>query len=202
MEFFNNSNIYYKELFKSLRNVLIESSLFKNNFDDDVNHLILSDLFKKNEFEKAKQNFLDYLFTNHKDNLRSNDFSKIYEWYEAIYLNWERAELLITTLSDFKKHHELITRLSAFEFDFKVAIFIVDKGIILKYLLNYLNGNITADELSEWAYFIEVRDDVGVDIENAKILRDIIFWLSSPELNYELNQVNVKEIFIEKLNAI
>ena len=66
-----------------------------------------------------------------------------------------------------------------------------DIEIILR---KYKSGEVSEQQLEEWANFIECRDDIGFEESREETLREIIYWLANPELGYEVNSNLISEI--------
>jgi hypothetical protein len=52
----------------------------------------------------------------------------------------------------------------------------------------YLAGELDAQDLSFWANSVEARDDLAVSPSSADVIREILFELITPEINFEITQ--------------
>ena len=57
----------------------------------------------------------------------------------------------------------------------------------------FLDKRISSDDLSVWAELVEGRDGIQYEEEFQKVIADVLFWLSSPDINGELTNEKVKE---------
>jgi len=82
----------------------------------------------------------------------------------------------------------------SFGWDCETELVILLAENIRNVLNKYSTGEITGDDVIEWANFIEQRDDIGLDEKQNKVLNEIIFWLANPEINYEINETLMQRI--------
>jgi hypothetical protein len=61
----------------------------------------------------------------------------------------------------------------------------------------YLNGELSAKQLQDWAECLERRDDVAFDSGVADLLDDIQFRLANPEINGGISRVIVTDMRAE-----
>ena len=94
-----------------------------------------------------------------------------------------RADLLI-----------LKKELSLHSCDVKEPYLVISKSQFSKVLMKCINQIITFQDLEDWANSIECRDDL--DFEN-KEMQEIVFELSSPEINGEITKERLQEIINE-----
>jgi hypothetical protein len=93
---------------------------------------------------------------------------------------------------------EMINALSAFPWDSNSELVFLSTDHITKVLNRYLNGQISELEVESWANTIEGRDDIGLEIQHPKLLRDIIHELANPLLTRSLNYKIAHEL-LEKM---
>ncbi|QGY75739.1 hypothetical protein FZ025_03330 [Xanthomonas hyacinthi] len=80
------------------------------------------------------------------------------------------------------------------------GIFVVTHAAVVEILDAFLSGVIGANEVAEWAEFLDANEDV--EFESDEFLPNIIFELSSPEINYYQNAARAAEIInILKINS-
>ncbi len=58
----------------------------------------------------------------------------------------------------------------------------------------FLAGQLTADQVSEWAENLEQREDVGFSLEKAQALDDLLFCLANPDINYAITPQNIEHL--------
>jgi hypothetical protein len=88
--------------------------------------------------------------------------------------------------------NDLRNFVSSFHWDGKIFY-----KLYAKYILNVLNryeiGDINSGEVREWAELIECKDYIDIPLNN-EIITDILFILSTPEINYPLTIERSKEL--------
>lgn len=52
----------------------------------------------------------------------------------------------------------------------------------------YLAEKIISDDIIEWAELIELREDIGYQVTKEDTIKEIIFLLANPEINYSINK--------------
>ena len=57
----------------------------------------------------------------------------------------------------------------------------------------YVSGSLTESEVEEWAETLDCREDVGYEEGAWDLLRELVFVLSSPEINGRLTLAMVEE---------
>lgn len=101
----------------------------------------------------------------------------------------DRAESLrqIITFGEFRE--KAFTELVKFGCDSETALFEINLKILAEILRMYISGFITADDLEEWANFIECRDDV-----NYSKIEDYIYAIANPEIMGEINVSKITQM--------
>jgi hypothetical protein len=87
------------------------------------------------------------------------------------------------TLSDCRLVHFPVAGskdLRKFGWDSNQELFILSSTHIDAILERYLNGELTAEEVTRWAECFEARDDVGFECAN---LQEVVFRLANTEIN-------------------
>ena len=105
----------------------------------------------------------------------------------------ERKELLERLLKFEKPIEPTKAALAKFPWDSDIELVFLSASHFLNLFKRYLNGNVTADEVENWANAIEGRDDVGFVAGNKKVLREIIHELANPLLTQPLTKKRVEE---------
>jgi hypothetical protein len=70
---------------------------------------------------------------------------------------------------------------------------------IVAILDRLIKGELSAEQVRDWADLVEVRDDVGLDPRHENALREIIFRLANPTLCDAITPVLVGSIRMELL---
>ncbi len=91
----------------------------------------------------------------------------------------------------------VLERLAAFGWDADAPLVQIRVDDVLAILNRYLAGELSADQIEDWANHLEVRDDVGMDPPHEEVLREIIFRLANPYLNHEITPELVNNIHAE-----
>jgi hypothetical protein len=100
-----------------------------------------------------------------------------------------RAEALkqIVTLGTHKE--TAYSELAKFRYDSEIEYFVVSKFILGNVLSMYLADKITANDLEEWANFVECRDDLDYEI-----IEGYIYALANPDLIGDINKEKIKKM--------
>lgn len=57
----------------------------------------------------------------------------------------------------------------------------------------YLDDEISAEQLSEWAELVEGRDGIAYEDGHEQNIADVLFWISEPEINSKVTKNKIKE---------
>jgi hypothetical protein len=107
----------------------------------------------------------------------------------------ETREDLLSKLIHFTAPvEELGKKLSAFEWDSEDYLVTLTRIQISEVIKQFLNKKITAEELVEWANAVEMRDDIEYEPGHEKIIASSLFELSIPEINFPINEENLKKM--------
>lgn len=98
----------------------------------------------------------------------------------------DRTELLnqIITFGDFRE--KAFTELAKLTYDSKIEFFEVNNEILTAVLAMFISDSITANDLEEWANFIECRDDI-----NYSKVDGYIFALANSEIMGDINKEKI-----------
>jgi hypothetical protein len=97
----------------------------------------------------------------------------------------ERAELVAQLVKRGPLSEEDLGRLSGFGWDSDEALVVLTRGDARAMLERHLQGELTGDDLSDWADQVEARDDIGFEAGHADALRELIFELANPPIRAE-----------------
>lgn len=110
-----------------------------------------------------------------------------------------RKSVLLDLLNLSRDLESIKSDLKKFSWDSKEIV--VLQGVHLKNVLGkFLIGNVTNQEISAWADLVEGRDDIGYEVSYEKLIKEIIFNLANPEINYPLNSNEAKK-YLEQLSS-
>ena len=89
---------------------------------------------------------------------------------------------------DYKKE------IQEFPWDCDDELYFLTKADLLSVFSRFLSGELNSEELEKWADFLECRDDLGYELEFEDELREIIFLLANPIINYKIDDKLIKEL--------
>jgi hypothetical protein len=78
---------------------------------------------------------------------------------------------------------EAIQALREFPWDSEQELVQLTSAATLSILHRFIEGELSAADIQEWADALEVRDDVGLEAANEEGLRELIFEIATPELS-------------------
>jgi hypothetical protein len=78
-----------------------------------------------------------------------------------------------------------LAQLSSFGWDAPEPLVWLTSADVENLLARYASGELTAEQVTDWADLIECREDIGVSNEEA-YLNGIVFRLANPNLNEEI----------------
>ena len=84
--------------------------------------------------------------------------------------------------------------LSHFPFDSDEELVCIQREDVVSIIDRFVAGNLTAEQVTDWADQVEVRDDLGVEDNHREILRDAIFRLANPNLRDPITLEAVRAI--------
>lgn len=103
-----------------------------------------------------------------------------------------RAESLTQILTFGKDREQAFTVLAKFGFlltDDKDDLVELSDSILAGVLQKFISGGISADDLEEWANFIECRGDINCDKNEG-----YIYALANPELMGDITIINIRKM--------
>ena len=104
-----------------------------------------------------------------------------------------RKEILTDLILYRKELGTLQEELSIYAWDSNTPIVIITITEVKEVFNNYLNDNISNEELEDWANAIEMRDDIGFGSENIK---EIIFNIANPILTQSISKQKIEQYIV------
>src|SRR5580658_534507 len=98
----------------------------------------------------------------------------------------DRTLLLEALLNFSATPEDIARRLGALPFDSDRGLVTLSTLHIGKVLNLYLDKQLTASQVEDWANLIEGRDDIQCEQANEGLLSEVIFELANPELTMSL----------------
>lgn len=77
-------------------------------------------------------------------------------------------------------------RLRDFGWDCADELVTLTRGNLLHVVDEYLLGNLTGDDVAQWANAVEGRDDIGFEEDFEAVIKDMVFHLATPEITAPL----------------
>lgn len=88
----------------------------------------------------------------------------------------------------------LRARLLQFGWDSNEDLVFLSPSHIRKVLSRFLDGEISKEDVCEWANLVEVREDIGFTEGDEDQLKELIFELANPEITHELDANRASEL--------
>ena len=101
----------------------------------------------------------------------------------------DRKQLLLDLILLRGKAQDIKKELSKYSWDSVSPIVKIDTQSMIFVLTKYIKGDISTDELEEWANLVECRDD----IEIPSLIQEFIFELANPEINGDITKKKVND---------
>ena len=96
-------------------------------------------------------------------------------------------QCILKNLAEFSKPIvELSNDLLSLTWDYEGKPFIIHSDQVLEVLNRYVSGNLSSEEIENWANLIECREDMDFDKEERVTLEKIIYQLANPVLEGEI----------------
>ena len=89
---------------------------------------------------------------------------------------------------------ELSNDLSKLTWDYEGELFTIFAYQILEVLNRYISGNLSSEEIENWANLIESREDIEFEKTKSTLLENIIYQLANPILEGEITLNQCKEM--------
>lgn len=106
----------------------------------------------------------------------------------------DRYALLQMLVEFAKPINELRALLRTFEWDFDGVPITMNRGHIRNILKQYIKGEISAQDVADWANLIEGREDITFEMNDADRLNEIIYELANTELTEKFSCQRANEI--------
>lgn len=99
----------------------------------------------------------------------------------------EKRKLALANLVAFSASiAELKQELAELEWDYEGPSFALEASDVVAVLKRYINNELDAQNVEDWANLIEMRDDIMFKGNHASFLENAIFELANPVLHGEL----------------
>ncbi len=108
-----------------------------------------------------------------------------------------RNELLNDLIEMRSPISETIEKLRQFGWDSEKELVVLYRKHVVSLLNKYLNSDILAETVEEWANAIEGRDDIAFETSYESILNEAIHELANPALTAALDKVSAKNLLQE-----
>ena len=90
--------------------------------------------------------------------------------------------------------------LRSFAWDSEEELVTLEAAHLMTVLRRYHEGELSAEQVSEWTEALEVRDDVGFDTRCEGLIREIVYELANPELEGRLSTARADQL-VSRLSA-
>lgn len=102
---------------------------------------------------------------------------------------------VLRSLAEFSRSlNELRDLLGLLEWDFDDLPFVMKRLHLHGVLERYLSGNLSSQDVEDWANLVEGREDVVFESGDAELLDEIVYELANPRLTKQLSDQRAKEI--------
>ncbi|WP_328647404.1 hypothetical protein OHS58_05810 [Amycolatopsis sp. NBC_00348] len=95
----------------------------------------------------------------------------------------DRAAALLDILELHRSVPDAVRELSRFDFDGEEDLVTLTPAHVTAFLRGYLSGALTENDVEVWAEALAGRDDVGLLEGYGNLLKQVLFELSTPEIN-------------------
>jgi hypothetical protein len=90
-----------------------------------------------------------------------------------------------------------LQELAAFGWDSPETVVILEREDVLMLLRRYLAGELSSEQVTDWADLVECREDIGFPESQAEVLSRIIFRLANPSINGSVTRELAEQIQLE-----
>jgi len=101
----------------------------------------------------------------------------------------KRVEALVQIVTFGPERDNAYLELVKYSYDSDIELFEISESILADVLIMFISGNISDDELENWANFVECRDDL--DYER---IEGYIYALANPLLLGEITKVKIEKM--------
>lgn len=74
-----------------------------------------------------------------------------------------------------------------YPWDCENELYLLTKTDVLSVFSRFLSGELSSDDLENWANFLECRDDLGFEAKYEDELSEIVFLIANPDINYSID---------------
>lgn len=107
----------------------------------------------------------------------------------------QNRQTALTDLLTFRAPIErLVDALKQFPWDSETGLVLLTPEHIQNVVLRYLNGELTGQQLEDWANAIESREDISFASAHENVLADAIFQLANPTLTTPITKKSVQDL--------
>lgn len=96
---------------------------------------------------------------------------------------------------------ECKSEIQKYPWDCDVELYFLNKADLLSIFSRFKSGELLNDDIENWANFLECRDDLGYEAEHEDDLREIVFLLANPEINYTIDLELINRL-IDQISAM
>lgn len=108
--------------------------------------------------------------------------------------NDHRMSVVRELLEQTRPLGQTIHALSLFDWDYEGPKLVLSKSHLENALEKFINGNLSAAEIENWANSIEGREDIEYKRDEADQIDSALFELANPLLTQELNFVRAQQL--------
>jgi hypothetical protein len=113
----------------------------------------------------------------------------------------DRSELIKGIAQIGANYSDYKMEIQKYPWDCDSELYFLTKEDLLSVFSRFQSGELDSVTIEKWANFLECRDDLGYQIEHEDDLREIIFLLANPVINYSIDAKLVTEL-TEEIRAL
>ena len=87
-----------------------------------------------------------------------------------------------------------LSNLRAYGWDAPEPLATLTKADIISILDRYISGNLTSQQVTDWADLVECREDIALSETDESSISDVVFQLANPNLRGEITLQMAKKI--------
>jgi hypothetical protein len=101
---------------------------------------------------------------------------------------------ILQDLVQYRRHlDELASELAGYDWDSQQRLVELSRADVCSVLSRYVDDKLDADQCRNWAEALLGRDDIGMEHEHESVLKDLLFWMSTPEINQPMTPALARE---------
>ena len=112
-----------------------------------------------------------------------------------------RERVLHALLACQQPLEKVLSDLARFGWDAERAVVSLNARHVVDVLQRFVRGDVSAQEIEDWANAIEGRDDIATDESASGVLAEAMFALANPALQGVLDVVSAKR-WVERLQRL